>query len=145
MKKIMLVGRTGSGKTTLAEVLQCGTATSRKTQAIEVLGNIYDTPGEFMENRRLYRALLVTSYDVDVVALVQDVEDPDSLFPPGFGTAFNRDVVGIITKADKAMPLEKAQADLRKAGARRIFVTSAKDQWGLEEIQAFITCKEDKS
>ena len=49
MKKMMLIGRTDSGKTTLADVLQKGYSDARKTQSIERIGTVVDTPGEFVE------------------------------------------------------------------------------------------------
>lgn len=145
MKKMMLIGRTDCGKTTLAEVLKQGYATSRKTQSIERVGAIFDTPGEFVENRRLYRALIITSYDADVVAMVMDVDESHTIFPPNFASAFNRNVVGIVTKADKETSIDYAVSCLKTAGAERIFITSALSGIGLDELKSYISCKEESS
>ncbi len=141
MKKMMLIGRTDSGKTTLADVLQKGYSEARKTQSIERIGTIVDTPGEFAENRRLYRALLVTSYDTDVVAMVMDVDENHTLFPPNFALAFNREVIGIVTKADKTVNTDHAVSSLEKAGAERIFIVSAFSGVGLTELKSYLECK----
>lgn len=141
MKKIMFIGKTTCGKTTLAEKLLFGNTTSRKTQAIERLQNIVDTPGEYIENPRLYRGILITSYDMDSVAMVQDVTDENSLFPPEFATAFNREVVGIITKMDlKTMDRQEEIAEeiLKKAGAKKIFKVSVYDDNSLSDIKKYI-------
>lgn len=145
MKKMMLVGRTDSGKTTLAEVMKQGFSSSRKTQSIEHVGTIVDTPGEFVENRRLYRALIVTSYDTDVVALVMDVDENHTVFPPNFASVFNREVIGIVTKIDKEISTDYAVSCLKKAGASRIFITSALFGIGLDELKSYIQCKEETS
>lgn len=141
MKKVMLIGRTESGKTTLAEVIEKGQAESRKTQSIQRVGRMFDTPGEFVENRRLYRALLITSYDVDVVAMVMAAEESQTLFPPSFAQAFNREVIGIVTKIDQESNTSYAEESLRKAGATRIFKTSAVTGQGLMELKGYLTCE----
>jgi len=141
MKKVMLIGRTESGKTTLAEVIEKGQAESRKTQSIQRVGRMFDTPGEFVENRRLYRALLITSYDVDVVAMVMAAEESQTLFPPSFAQAFNREVIGIVTKIDQEDNTSYAEESLRKAGATRIFKTSAITGQGLMELKGYLTCE----
>lgn len=97
----MIIGRSGSGKTTLIHNILYGKSNAKKTQSIERLHNLIDTPGEYIENPRLYRAILLTSYDVDSVVLVIDSEEDSSIFPPEFASAFNREVIGVVTKIDK--------------------------------------------
>lgn len=141
MKKMMLIGRTDSGKTTLADVLQKGYSDARKTQSIERIGMVVDTPGEFVENRRLYRALLITSYDTDVVAMVMDATENHTLFPPNFAIAFNREVIGIVTKVDKDANTDYAVSSLKKAGAEKVFIVSAVSGEGLEELKSYLACE----
>lgn len=143
MKRMMLIGRTDSGKTTLADVLKKGYSNARKTQSIETIGTVVDTPGEFVENRRLYRALLVTSYDTDVVAMVMDATENHTLFPPNFAIAFNREVIGIVTKVDKDVEADYAVSCLEKAGAKRIFIVSALSGEGLEELKSYLEDEEE--
>ncbi|WP_074910855.1 EutP/PduV family microcompartment system protein [Proteiniclasticum ruminis] len=142
---MMLIGRTDSGKTTLADVLQKGYSDARKTQSIETVGTIVDTPGEFAENRRLYRALLITSYDTDVVAMVMDAGENHTLFPPNFALAFNREVIGIVTKKDLNSDTAYAESSLLKAGAERLFIVSAHTGEGLEELKKYLSYKEESS
>jgi ethanolamine utilization protein EutP len=145
LKKMMLIGRTDSGKTTLAEVLQKGYSEARKTQSIEAVGTIVDTPGEFVEIKRLYRALLITSYDTDVVAMVMDAGENHTLFPPNFAQAFNREVIGIVTKKDIYPDTSYAESSLRKAGAQRIFIVSSLTGEGLEELKSYLSYKEESN
>ena len=57
MKKIMLVGRSGAGKTTLTQAMKGRRITYHKTQYINNYDVIIDTPGEYAENKTLARAL----------------------------------------------------------------------------------------
>lgn len=124
MKKIMLVGRTGCGKTTLTQVMHNEKIDYQKTQALSYRENSIDTPGEYIENRFLYKALIITSADSDVIGLLQDCTDEESIFPPSFGSVFAKPVVGIITKIGKAKnedDIKRAEKILIFAGADKIF------------------------
>lgn len=138
MKKVMLVGRTHSGKTTLAEILTYGDSKSKKTQSVERIGNFIDTPGEFVEIPHLYRGLLVSSYDADIIVLVETIDDENSIFPPGFSSAFNREVIGVITKTDKDGDAEKVKTNLLRAGASKIFEVSNKDLSSFKELKEYL-------
>ena len=59
MKKILLVGSVSCGKTTLCQRLNGLVQDYKKTQAIEVVGKTIDTPGEYLERRSLFSALMV--------------------------------------------------------------------------------------
>jgi ethanolamine utilization protein EutP len=67
MKRIMLIGRSGCGKTTLSQALQGHTQCYRKTQAIEYYPAIIDTPGEYLESRRYFAALRATAGDCETI------------------------------------------------------------------------------
>ncbi|MEW9122545.1 MAG: EutP/PduV family microcompartment system protein [Thermotaleaceae bacterium] len=98
--KIMLIGETGSGKTTLKQVLNNEEIKYKKTQTLEYSKNILDTPGEYVENRRYYNALIISSADYDIIGLVKDCTSKKVVFPPNFTFIFNKRSVGIITKID---------------------------------------------
>jgi len=51
MKKTMLIGRTGCGKTTLTQKLMDEEVKYKKTQAVTYKSKIIDTPGEYVENK----------------------------------------------------------------------------------------------
>jgi ethanolamine utilization protein EutP len=139
MKKMMLVGRTGCGKTTLSQSMQGMSLIYRKTQAVCYSAWIVDTPGEFTENRRLYSALMASSTSCDVIAFVQDATAVSSVFPPKFASMFNKKTIGIVSKTDLAdANLERAEKFLRWAGADSIFHTSALEQTGINTIIAWL-------
>ncbi|MGA0525117.1 propanediol utilization protein PduV, partial [Escherichia coli] len=91
-------------------------------------------PGEYLENRCLYSALLTSACEADVIALVLNADAPWSPFSPGFTAPMNRPVIGVITKADLAAPprLQQVRTWLEAAGAGHIFITSALTGDGLD-------------
>ncbi|WP_231980130.1 EutP/PduV family microcompartment system protein [Tessaracoccus coleopterorum] len=82
--------------------LQGGVLDYAKTQAIEVHDGVVDTPGELLESMFFKNALINASWSVDSVVLVQAADERGTRFPPGFSTAFNREVLGVVTKCAQA-------------------------------------------
>ncbi|OPA75343.1 ethanolamine utilization protein EutP [Paenibacillus selenitireducens] len=141
MKKIIFAGSTGSGKTTLCQRLHGQEIAYKKTQAIENFDQAIDTPGECIENRYLYKMLMVTSVDADVIGLVQDCTKEESYFPPAFATMFAKPVIGIVTKVELAQVDEnitRAREYLQAAGVERIFEVSSMENVGLTELQGYL-------
>ncbi|GAA0179882.1 EutP/PduV family microcompartment system protein [Clostridium sediminicola] len=141
MKKLILIGKSGCGKTTLTQVLYQKKIDYKKTQSMEYYENIIDTPGEYIENRRFYKALIVSSVDCDVIGLLQDCSKDDSIFPPNFSSIFAKPVIGIITKSDLCNGEEKykrAEEFLLSAGAQRIFKTSSYNNEGIDRIKEYL-------
>ncbi|WP_236891738.1 EutP/PduV family microcompartment system protein [Desulfoluna limicola] len=133
---MMLIGESGVGKTSLIQVLSGEAFSARKTMAVEFTGRFIDTPGEFLENRRFYPALITSSADCDVVAMVQDATRISSLFPPQFSTIFTRKVIGIVTKVDvPGCNVERAERFLANAGVKEIIRSSSKANIGLDILQ----------
>ena len=140
MKNIIFIGKTGSGKTTLCQKLDQLELKYKKTQSIEVYNNAIDTPGEYMENRMLYHALITTSADAKIIALVYDPIQEENYIAPGFASIFCKDVIGIITKINKASEdeINIAYERLTLAGASRIFKIDTVDNIGLEELFEYL-------
>ena len=142
LKTILMVGRTEVGKTTLSNTLVYGSPSGLKTQSINRIGNIIATPGEFLENPVYYRAIMIHSYDADVVMLLQEAGSMETLFPPNFATAFNREVIGVITKIDNGKSTEEARKNLLAAGVEKIFEVSVYDEASVAALRAHIVKEE---
>ena len=141
MKKIMLVGRTGAGKTTFCQAIYGEELRYQKTQAVEIIHGAIDTPGEYLENRRLYRALIVTAAEADLMVLLQYCTDGQCWFAPEFAGMFGKPAIGLVTKTDLAadeQALRAAEEKLLLAGCQRIFHISSKENTGIDEVKAYI-------
>ncbi len=142
MKKTMLIGKTGSGKTTLIQALNCEKIRYNKTQTLDYYQNFIDTPGEYIENRRYYNAIISSVNQCHKIAFVQDAADKDNIFPPNFAKTFNQIVFGIITKIDKENSnLEYAVEILKNAGVDKIFKVSSLNGKGLKNLKKFLKTK----
>lgn len=141
MKKIMVMGRVSCGKTTLCRYFAGLSPDSPKTQAVELVGEAIDTPGEYVENRKLFQGLLVTSADASAVLLLQSATDCQNSFSPGQAAMFNRPVIGVVTKLDTVRDIDaagQAEALLMYAGAGPVFRVSAKTGTGMEQLRRYL-------
>lgn len=141
MKKIIFIGKSGCGKTSLCQRLHGEEVTYKKTQAIELYVDSIDTPGEYLENRNYYSALITTAAEANIIALVQECGDTISKLPPGFAGTFGREVIGIITKIDKEScegSNSMIENQLRIAGVTKIFKVSAYSNDGIDELKEYI-------
>lgn len=142
MKKLMLIGKVGCGKTTLLQYLTNQNISYKKTQALEVKDNIIDTPGEYVERRQYYQALAITATEVDIVLLLQDPTDMTFLLPPGLQAMFQKPMVGVVTKSDlikDEKQLKMAERSLTLAGAHPIFKICSMTGEGLKELIDYLT------
>lgn len=139
-KNIMLIGSSTCGKTTLCQRLNGLEIEYQKTQTIGVINNTIDTPGEYLENRQLYKGLIVTAADSDLILFLQDATDERFRFSPGQAAFFNVPVVGIVSKIDLASQeqIDDAVELLELAGCERIFLTSAVTGEGTQELLSFL-------
>ncbi|WP_444645607.1 EutP/PduV family microcompartment system protein [Caproiciproducens sp. R1] len=135
MKKIMLVGRTGCGKTTLTQALRGEKIRYHKTQYVNRYDVIIDTPGEYAENRELARALIIYSYEADVVGMLLNARENYSLYSPNIVAGATREVIGIVTQIDTegARP-DLAESWLRLAGCKTVFHVSSVTGEGIPDI-----------
>lgn len=127
-KRIILIGRSSAGKTTLSQHLNREALRYHKTQTVQVVNQrVIDTPGEYLERLHMRGALMVSSTDADLIVLVQDATENGTMFPPAYTSVFAKPSIGVVTKSDLASPeqIEKAKEYLRMAGAGDIFVTSS--------------------
>ncbi|OEG63729.1 EutP/PduV family microcompartment system protein [Halanaerobium congolense] len=142
MKKAMLIGKSGSGKTTLIQLLSSEKIRYNKTQAMEYYPEFIDTPGEYIESRRYYNAIISSVDQCENMVLVQSATDQDSVFPPNFAKTFNQNILGVITKIDKdSAKIEEAEKILQRAGVNKIFEISSITKKGLAELKKYLKIK----
>lgn len=139
MKKIILIGRSECGKTSLTQALRGEKVVYKKTQYVNYFDVIIDTPGEYAENKLLGGALALYSYEADVVGLLLSAIEPYSLYGPNITTMANRDVIGIVTQIDRENArLDRAERWLKLAGCKKIFFVSSKTGEGISDILEYL-------
>lgn len=144
MKKIILMGRSECGKTTLTQALKGDTIHYHKTQYINHYDVVIDTPGEYAENHTLARALALYSYEADVVGLLISATESYSLFPPCVTATSTRPVIGIVTQIDeKEANPSQAEAWLRLAGCETVFLVSSYTGEGIWQIIEYLRDEDD--
>ncbi len=135
MKKIILMGRTECGKTTLTQALQGKNISYHKTQYVNHFDVIIDTPGEYAETKVLARALALYTYEADVVGFLISAVEEYSLYPPCVTPCVNREVIGIVTQIDRpGANVKRAQEWLKLAGCQTIYKVSAYTGEGIWQI-----------
>ncbi len=135
MKKIIFMGRSECGKTTLTQALRGREITYHKTQYINHFDVIIDTPGEYLQTHTLGHALALYAYEAQVVGLLLSATEPFSLYPPNITCMCNREVIGIVTKInDEDANPERSAKWLRLAGCKDIFYVDSKTGEGIAEL-----------
>lgn len=139
MNKVIFVGRSGAGKTTLTQALSGEGLHYTKTQDVKNDGFMIDTPGEYAEERHLGGAIAVFVYEADIVGLLMSADEPYCLFSPNMVSMCNREVIGIITGIDKPHAnLPRVTNWLKQTGVKRIFYLSSVTGEGVEELKSFL-------
>lgn len=135
MKRIMVVGPTGSGKTSLLKALGLWKSDVRKTEAVSFSTDAVDTPGEFFDIPRFYYALIITSVKAGLILLVAD---PLKRSRPSsrFAHALRAPTVGVITKLDLATSsdVESARQNLKNSGISEIHAVSSLRGDGMDRL-----------
>ncbi|MDR1513441.1 MAG: EutP/PduV family microcompartment system protein, partial [Propionibacteriaceae bacterium] len=101
-------------------------------------GNVYDTPGEYMQLWYFRNALWAASNDCDMVCLLHPAEVDATRTPPAFNTMFTKPVIGVVTKIDLVDPpdVDRAAGFLDMAGCEQIYRVSSITGEGIEELRA---------
>lgn len=145
MRRLVLVGRSECGKTTLKQVLRGEKITYEKTQYVSQYDVLIDMPGEYAENLDLAHAIAIYTSESDVVGICISATEPYSLYPPNVTPYANRDIVGIVTKIDHwAADVDQAVRWLELTGCKTIFCVSAYTGEGVDDIVEFLKIKHDK-
>lgn len=139
MKKIILIGRSESGKTTLTQALKGEKITYHKTQYTNHYDIIIDTPGEYIQTKTLGAALAMYTFEAQVVGLLVSATEPYSLFSPCITPLANRPVIGIVTKInEKSANVKNAVNWLKIAGCEEIFLVDSVTGEGVYKIFEYL-------
>lgn len=135
-KRLMLIGRSEAGKTTLSQALKEKPIVYEKTQSVSMDNLLIDTPGEYIQTKNLGTALAIYSYEADVIGLLLGADEPYSLYSPCITSMTTKEVIGIITKIDhKNANVSNAENWLKLAGCKKIFKVNSIASQGIDEIK----------
>lgn len=139
MKKLILIGRSESGKTTLMQALRGERVHYEKTQYVNRSNVLIDTPGEYLQSRNLGGALAVYSYESDIVGLLVSATEPYTLMSPNVVSMATREVIGIVTKVEQPNAnLPMARRWLENAGCKTVFFVDSVTGRGIDELLTYL-------
>ncbi len=146
MKKVIFVGRSECGKTTLTQALKGQKLHYHKTQYVNNNELIIDTPGEYIQTKNLGGALALYAYESDIVGLLISATEPFSLYPPNITGMVNREVIGVVTQIDRSdANKERAVNWLKLCGCDKIFLVSSVTGEGIDELRDYLLQETDKN
>ena len=139
MKKIVLMGRSEAGKTTLTQALKGEKLHYHKTQYNNAWDITIDTPGEYIESKKIAHALCSISFDSDVIGVLCAANEPYNVFCPGEIGFTTRPMIGIITKIDLPNAnIPMVTQWLKEAGCQKIFAVSNQTGEGIDELRDYL-------
>jgi len=144
-KRIMIIGPSLSGKSTLANVLNDSARPLKKTQDVIYGRNTIDTPGSYIENVYMYKYLIATAQAASQLLILIDQSRLIEVYPPGFAKAFTCPVIGVITKIDCApRNVNLCIQQLKRIGVSEpYFGISLKDNAGVEALKNYLFGKQE--
>lgn len=141
-KRVMVIGPTGSGKTSLANALNGESSDSRvrKTQNIIYKDKTIDVPGAYLESSWMYKHLIAAAQDASHVLIIVDQSRCDDVYSPGLAKVFRSPVIGVITKTDLKPENENTAVSLLKRLGidEPYFRISIPENKGIEELKRYL-------
>lgn len=116
-KRIMVIGPSRCGKTTLVNALNDYDGPLRRTPDLIYGKNTIDVPGSYLENTWMYKHIIAAAQDASHVLVLVDQSNCIEAYSHGFAKSFRCPVIGVITKCD-LMPEneEKCARQLKNIG-----------------------------
>lgn len=116
-KRIMVIGPSRCGKTTLVNALNDYDGPLRRTPDLIYGKNTIDVPGAYLENTWMYKHIIAAAQDASHVLILVDQSNYNEVYSHGFAKAFRCPVIGVITKCDLVSGNEeKSLRQLKKIG-----------------------------
>jgi len=145
-KRIMVIGPSRCGKTTLVNSINDYDGPLRKTQDMIYGEKTIDVPGSYIENPWMYKHLIAAAQDASLVLILVDQSKYSNIYSPGFAKAFRCPVIGVITKID-LMPenQELCLKQLRHIGVSEPYCNiSVSSGVGMAELKEYLLTFEKK-
>lgn len=141
-KRIMIIGPTGSGKTTLCHKINGYDGPLRKTQDMIFGTHTIDVPGSYLENPWMYKHLIAAAQNgASQIVLIVDAVGKREDYSHGFAKVFSCPVIGVITKCGPEDECaKKCEEQLKKAGVEKpwFYISSKDDEVGIEKLKNYL-------
>lgn len=141
-KRIMIMGPTGSGKTTLCRRFNGQDGSLRKTQDMIFGKYTIDVPGSYLDCPWMYKHLISAAQNnASQVVMLVDATNRQEVYSPGFAKAFACPVTGVVTKCSpEDSRAKKCEAQLKKTGVNEpwFYISSIDDEAGIEKLKDYL-------
>lgn len=118
-KRIMVIGPSRCGKTTLVNALNNYDGPLRRTQDMIYGEKTIDVPSSYLENAWMYKHIIAAAQDASHVLVLVDHSNCTEVYSPGFAKSFRCPVIGVITKCDLVPENEDiCKRQLKKIGVK---------------------------
>ncbi|WP_346916029.1 EutP/PduV family microcompartment system protein [Clostridium sp.] len=99
-KRIMVIGPSRCGKTTLVNTLNNYDGPLKRTPDLIYGKNTIDVPSAYLENSWMYKHIIAAAQDASHVLILVDQSNCNEIYSHGFAKSFRCPVIGVITKCD---------------------------------------------
>lgn len=138
-KRIMVIGPTQCGKTTLVNELNGYKGPLRRTQDTIYGKYTIDVPSSYIEVPWMYKHLIATAQNAaSMIVVMIDCSNPTEIYSPGFAKVFTCPVIGVIAKCDlKPENIELCEKQLKRIGVfEPYYKISVHRKTGMDELKA---------
>lgn len=145
-KRIMIIGPSNCGKTTLVNALNDNEGKVRPTQELTYGKKTIDVPGAYLENGSMHKHIIAIAQDASHIFMLVDQSNCIDIYPPGFATCFTCPVIGIITKSDLCLiNEEKCMQQLKDIGiSEPYFKISFPLEKGIDDLEKYLMEKDEE-
>lgn len=139
-KRIMVVGPSRCGKTTVVNKFNDYEGPLRRTPDMIYGDKTIDVPGAYIENGWMYKHVIAASQDAAKVLILVDQSNPNEVYSPGFAKSFRCPVIGVITKCDlNPENEERCIKQLKETGVKEpYFHISFEKETGFEALKSYV-------
>lgn len=140
-KRLMIVGLDGSGKSSIADLVEGVKTTHQPRQDLYYRSKCFEVPGSYIENHWLNNIMLMLAYNQATAAVfLLDGKTGLSLYSPGYAKAFTIPVLGVLTKAETLSSEARSEgfAKLKAAGCDTCQALSLSTGEGLNEFSHWL-------
>lgn len=139
-KRIMVIGPSRCGKTTIVNYLNGYNGPLRRTADVIYGENTMDIPSSYIENSWMYKHIIALAQDASKILILLDGSNCTQVYSEGFAKLFSKPVIGVITKLDlNSKNKEKCIKQLKRIGVNEpYFLIEKNDEVGIKMLKEYL-------